>query len=108
MHGCLAVGIVGYVLGLRVELPIAALAVYWAGCLGFLGVRRASAVTLYDERHAAIRSRAAERTLQVAGAGLILVAPALPALPAPSTATPRCSSSTGPSVSGCAFGRNAR
>lgn len=80
MYGCLAVGIVGYLAGLRLELPIAALAVYWAGFLGFLGVLKGSSVTIYDERHETMERKAAIRTVGVVGAVLILVGPALPAL----------------------------
>lgn len=80
MYGCLAVGFVGYIAGLEVEMPLAALAVYWAGFLGFLGVWKGSSVTLYDERHEAMEREAATRTIGVIGAVLILVGPALPAL----------------------------
>ncbi|PSQ33758.1 DUF2178 domain-containing protein [Halobacteriales archaeon SW_12_69_24] len=80
MYGSLAVGFVGYVAGLRAELPVVALAVYWVGFLGFLAVWKGSSVTLFDERHAAMEAKTAKRTLNVAGAALILVAPAVPAL----------------------------
>lgn len=82
MYGCLAVGIVGYLVGLRVEMPIAALAVYWAAFLGFLGIWKGSSVTIYDERHEAMERAAAMRTVGVVGAVLIAVGPALPALSA--------------------------
>ncbi|QLD90891.1 hypothetical protein HWV07_18305 [Natronomonas salina] len=82
MYGCLAVGIAGYLLGLQVEMPLAALAVYWAAFLGFLGIQRGSSVTIYDERHHALERKAAKRTIGVVGAVLILVGPALPALSA--------------------------
>jgi len=82
MYGCLAVGFVGYIVGLEAELPVAALAIYWAAFLGFLGVWKGSSVTLYDERHEAMERRAATRTLGVMAAVLILVGPALPALAA--------------------------
>lgn len=80
MYGALAVGIVGYLLALRIEQPVAGLAVYWAGFLGFVGVWKGSPVTLYDERHERIERRAAMRTVGIVGAALILVGPALPAL----------------------------
>ena len=80
MYGSLAVGFVGYIAGLRAELPVVALGIYWAAFLGFLAVWKGSPVTLYDERHEAMEAKTAKRTLSVAGAALILVAPAMPAL----------------------------
>lgn len=80
MYGCLAVGFVGYVLGLELDRPLAALAIYWAAFLGFLAVWKGSSVTLYDERHEAMEAAAAEKTIGVAGAILILGGPPLPAL----------------------------
>ena len=80
MYGSLAVGFVGYIAGLRAELPVVALGVYWVGFLGFLAVWKGSSVTLYDERHQAMEAKTATWTLSVAGAALILVAPTMPAL----------------------------
>ena len=80
MYGSLAVGFVGYIAGLRAKLPVVALGVYWVGFLGFLAVWKGSSVTLYDERHEAMEAKTATRTLSVAGAALILVAPTMPAL----------------------------
>lgn len=82
MYAALAVGIVGYIAGLRAELPLVALGVYWAGFLGFVAVWKGSSVTIYDERHEELEAVAAKRTLSVVAAVLILVAPATPALEA--------------------------
>lgn len=82
MYGSLAIGFVGYILGLRADLPLAALAVYWVGFLGFLGVWKGSSVTIYDERHVALERRAAKWTFTIVGAVLIVVGPALPAIEA--------------------------
>ncbi|MCY4731886.1 hypothetical protein KY092_15100 [Natronomonas gomsonensis] len=80
MYGFLAVGFVGYIAGLRVDAPLAALGIYWVGFLGFLGVWKGSSVTLYDERHEALEAEAMRTTFGVIGAVLILVGPALPAV----------------------------
>ena len=42
MYGFLAVGFVGYIAGLRVDAPLAALGIYWVGFLGFLGIWKGS------------------------------------------------------------------
>ena len=80
MYGFLAVGFIGYIVGLELEAPLAALGIYWVGFLGFLGVWKGSSVTLYDERHEALEAAAMKRTFGVIGAVLILAGPALPAL----------------------------
>ena len=80
MYGFLAVGFVGYIAGLELNAPLAALGIYWVGFLGFLGVWKGSSVTLYDERHEALEARATKRTFGVVGAVLIFVGPALPAV----------------------------
>jgi len=82
MYVALAVGIVGYIAGLRAELPAAALGVYWAGFLGFIAVWKGSSVTLYDERHERMEARTAMTTVGVMATVLIAVAPATPALAA--------------------------
>jgi uncharacterized membrane protein len=88
MYASLAVGVAGYLLGLRMDLPVAALAVYWAGFLGFLGVWKGSSVTIYDERHVALERRAAKWTFTIVGSVLILVGPALPAIEAAGVEVP--------------------
>jgi uncharacterized membrane protein len=80
MYGFLAVGFIGYIVGLELEAPLVALGIYWVGFLGFLGVWKGSSVTLYDERHEALEAAAMKRTFGVIGAVLILAGPALPAL----------------------------
>ncbi|GAB3027977.1 DUF2178 domain-containing protein [Natronobiforma cellulositropha] len=80
MHACLGVGIVGYLAGLRLEVPFVALGIYWVAFLAFLAVWKGSPVTLYDERHDELEKQAGALTMGVAGAALILVGPALPAL----------------------------
>lgn len=80
MYGFLAVGFVGYIVGLEMNAPLAALGIYWVGFLGFLGVWKGSSVTLYDERHDALEAEAMRATFGVVGAALILVGPALPAV----------------------------
>lgn len=82
MYGALGVGIVGYIAGLRAELPVIALGVYWAGFLGFIAVWKGSSVTLYDERHERMEARTAMTTVGVMAVVLISVAPATPALAA--------------------------
>ncbi len=80
MYAALAVGVVGYIAGLEADAPTAALAIYWAGFLGFLAVWKGSSMTLYDERHRALESTVAKGTLTVTAGILITVAPATPAL----------------------------
>ncbi|WP_254840715.1 hypothetical protein [Natronomonas marina] len=88
MYGALAVGIVSYIAGLRLELPLVALGVYWAGFLGFVAVWKGSSVTLYDERHERMEAKTATTTVGIIAIVLIAVAPATPALQAAGYALP--------------------
>ncbi|PSQ33175.1 hypothetical protein BRD05_09030 [Halobacteriales archaeon QS_9_70_65] len=65
MCDSLAVGVAGHPVGLRVDLPVVALAVYRTGVLGFVGVRKDSSATPYDERHERLEARSAPTTLRL-------------------------------------------
>lgn len=55
-------------------------AVYWAGMLGYLAIKRRSPVRTRDEREARISQEASELTLNVLAAVLIFGAPAITVL----------------------------
>jgi uncharacterized membrane protein len=80
LYGVLGVGIVGFFLADRGGRPIVAVGIYWAGVLGFFAVRRFSSVALFDERDRTLERRASHDALRLAGAALIIAAPAAFAL----------------------------
>lgn len=75
MFGCLAVGIVGLLLGSYLDQYLVGVFIYWAGFFGMLGVWQFSPVTLYDERDTAIERKASDYTLGVFAFVLVLGAP---------------------------------
>lgn len=75
MFGCLAVGIVGLLIGSFLDQYLIGVLIYWAGFFGMLGVWQFSSVTLYDERDTAIERKASDYTLSVFAFVLVLGAP---------------------------------
>ncbi|WP_331235961.1 DUF2178 domain-containing protein [Natronorarus salvus] len=75
IYGSLAVGILGLLVGIRLEQFLAGVLVYWAGFAGMLGVWWFSPVRLYDERETAIERRASDYTLGVFAFALVIGAP---------------------------------
>lgn len=82
MFGCLAVGIVGLLIGSFLDLHLTGVLIYWAGFFGMLGVWQFSPVTLYDERDTAIERKASDYTLGVFAIAGVLAIPGLVALEA--------------------------
>ena len=80
MYGSPAVGVAGHPVEFRADLPIVALAVYWASVLGSVGVRKGSSATLCGERRERLEARSVPTTLKLIGAVFVAVAPAAPAL----------------------------
>lgn len=74
--GSLLGGIVGLLTIDAVGPPLAAVAVYWLGVVGFFTIRRLAPMTLFDERDCALERRASYDALRVVGAALIVGAPA--------------------------------
>ena len=62
---CLAVGIVGLLVGSYLDQYLVGVLIYWAGFFGMLGVWQFSPVTLYDERDTTIERKASDYTLGV-------------------------------------------
>jgi uncharacterized membrane protein len=64
----------------RDVLVFLGVAVYWAGMVGYLAIKRRSPVRTRDEREARISQEASELTLNVLAAVLIFSAPAITVL----------------------------
>lgn len=74
--GSLLAGIAGFVIADAAGAVPAAIGVYWLGIVGFFAVRRAAPMALFDERDLTIERRASHDALRVAGAALVVGAPA--------------------------------
>jgi len=101
LYGFLAVGVVGFLVVETLGYPLVAVALYWGGLLGMLGVKFGTSVQLFDERDRALERRASNLTLYLVGGALIIAAPAVFAL----EATGRYEVS--PAVSGALLGFSA-
>lgn len=73
--GSLVGGAAGFLFISTVGPPLAAVGVFWLGCVGFFAVRRVAPMTLFDERDRALEHRASYDTLRVVGAVLVVVTP---------------------------------
>jgi len=98
LYGCLAVGIVGFLVAETLEYPLVAVTVYWGGLFGMLAVKFGTSVRLFDERDRALERRASNVTMYLVGGALIVAAPAVFVL----EATGRYEAP--PAVSGAIFG----
>jgi uncharacterized membrane protein len=74
--GVLFAGVLAFVAGDIAGYPIGALALYWLGFVGFLGVQKWAPMALFDERECRIERQASYDAVRVIAIVLIGLAPA--------------------------------
>ncbi|EMA45316.1 hypothetical protein [Halococcus saccharolyticus] len=75
--GCAIGGTLGFVAAANAGYPLVGVGLYWLGFLVLLGIWRGTAVSLFDERDAALERRASHITLNVIAVAGIAGWPAL-------------------------------
>jgi uncharacterized membrane protein len=101
LYGCLAVGVLGFLVAETLEYPLVAVGIYWTALLGMGAVKFGTSVPLFDERDRALERRTSNVTMYLVGGVLVVAAPAVSAL----EATGRYEAS--PTVSGAILGFSA-
>lgn len=75
MYGFVGLAVLGFVAGMRLDYPLVAVGVYWAGALASVAVWQGTSVSLFDERERSMQRWAADVTLHVFAFVLIVGSP---------------------------------